>query len=196
MPQHYNQGSVTLSTTVVLPALNKRTRKKRPHFPTSIRLEAEVSTIANHNTKIRAAIQPEDLSLYNVRYLHVRVGQGSWGAVPLSDSRHAGWAGLHSLLCWLPTASCPSADISMHQTNPSSTHEKCYRMLSYPSTFYNVVWIGFAMTVHCKGADALHHRKRKISKTIKLGNAGYNPPASKYPFLEVGENAEIRVIVC
>lgn len=62
MPQYYNQGSVTLATTVVLPALNKR-KKKRPHFPTSIKLEAEVSTTAEHNTKISAAIQPEDPSL-------------------------------------------------------------------------------------------------------------------------------------
>lgn len=62
MPQYYNQGSVTLSTTVVLPVLNKK-RKKRPHFPTSIKLEAEVSTIASHNTKLSAAIQLEDPSL-------------------------------------------------------------------------------------------------------------------------------------
>lgn len=68
--------------------------------------------------------------------LQVRESQWSWGAVPLSHSRHAGWAGLHSLLCWLPTVSCPSADINMHQTNPTLIHEKCYRMLSYPSIFY------------------------------------------------------------
>lgn len=71
--------------------------------------------------------------------LQVRVSQWSWGAAPLRDSRHAGWAGLRSLQCWLPTVSWPSADINMHQTNPTLIHEKCYRMLSYPSTFFNVV---------------------------------------------------------
>lgn len=120
--------------------------------------------------------------------LQVRVSPWSWGAVPLSNSRHAGWAGLHTLLCWLPTVSWPSADINTHQRNPTLIHEKCYRMLSYPSTFYNV-WVGFAMTVHWKGADAFHQREKSPrAPTIKLGNTGYNPPVlQNIPFLELGK---------
>lgn len=77
-------------------------------------------------------LQSSQISLYNVRCLQDRVSEWSWGAVPLSDSRHAGWAGLHSLLYWLPTVSCPSADINMHQTNPTLIHEKCYSILKLP----------------------------------------------------------------
>lgn len=68
MPQYYNQRisyfihhlSATCSRIKEKNESKKgnKTNQKASHFPKSATLEAEVSTIANHSTKVRAAIQP------------------------------------------------------------------------------------------------------------------------------------------
>lgn len=86
VPQYYNQGSVTLSTTVVLPALNKR--KGLISQQASGWKQRSVPLLT---TTPRSVLQvSQKIPLYTVRCLQVRVSQWSWGAVPLSDSRHAG----------------------------------------------------------------------------------------------------------